>query len=149
MDITGKWFMNPGDIPAPFVYPVVLHADGVAEWLGGQRGKQPWRLVGGNTLMIGDGVRQQVIFDVARAGSDWLSGVIRSYLTLDADDLEAEEEVPSFVDDAALLLRDPGDFEILQDSAERLREIEEERAAQRARAFAEHGEWGQLGLAIL
>lgn len=148
MDIAGKWFMNPGDMPADYVYPVVLRPDGVAEWLGGKRGNQPYRVTDG-TLMIGDGVEELMLFDVRRAGKGWLSGVIRSFVPAeDTDGLEDGDESSTF-DDAAVLRRDPGELRVIQDSAETLAAIAADQAARRDRAQEQRGEWGQLGLAIL
>lgn len=147
MDVIGDWFVSFGEVPAPFVYPVTLHSNGVAEWLGGERGKQPWRLAG-DTLFIGDGVEDLLMFDVGRAGSDWLSGVVRSFVVPAGADLE-DDDTDTCFDDTAMLLRSPGDFEVRADSAEKLAELDEEREARQARAFAQHGEWGQLGFAIL
>lgn len=109
MNIRGTWYMNPGDIPADFAVPVTLGEDGLADWA--DRPSEPYSVEAG-LLVIGDPSSDHMVFDLTRAGSDFLSGVMKSaYEPEDEEDLATPG--PHFFTDAAILLREPGDLRIL------------------------------------
>jgi hypothetical protein len=121
MNILGKWYWNPGDIPAPFVYPLVLHEDGRAEWLGGSGGVERYQLLQGK-LYIGSSKRSHSVFQLGDDGDEFLSGVIRQPFEPHAEDLadlpEEERAGPHYFTDSVTLMRDPGELEVLLDDTE-------------------------------
>lgn len=119
MNILGTWYWNPGDIPADFVYPVVLHADGRAEWMGGSGGVQRY-VVAQDRLYIGPRDDMHSVFELGD-DRDGLLGEIRTPTELDDEELEylPEEERagPNFFTDSVMLLRQPGNLRVIMDPA--------------------------------
>jgi hypothetical protein len=111
MDIEGKWFVQPGDIPADFVFPLVLHSGGRAEWPGKHVLVEPYR-IGGGVLSIGEGCRRIVVKlpDDEEAPRFLLGDMLSEY---EPDEDEEEDGSLPILRDAVTLLRDPGDLELV------------------------------------
>lgn len=137
MHILGKWFLQPGDIPADVVFEIDLYAGGEGQWQGTS---VTWQF-DGETLSIRmpDDSRPLAEFD-AEAKSEMLHGRILTWYEKDRyipDDalplvmagmelpkqpafgwrpgaayLNDDEEEPDHHQDAAVLMRDAGELRV-------------------------------------
>jgi hypothetical protein len=132
MSIEGTWYWNPGDIPADFVHPVVLHADGRFEWADGSRRIQDYKIEA-DRLTVGDPAGWHMVFQITGKDVGWISGTILTPSPRDvrrrtpAEEgplLFAAAEIPAipvasrpdFFTDTVVLMRDPRGLDVVLDA---------------------------------
>lgn len=123
--LTGKWYLNPGDIPAPFVFPLTLEAGGTTDYRNARRETATWSIEGDQMTIEwgepGPG-KQSLVFDLDD-DREFISGVIRQQLDLQDEAAEEAEAAlhgekysfPNYQTDACVLMRDPGELEVIED----------------------------------
>lgn len=106
MDLVGTWYLNPGDIPADFVFVVQISGAGTAIWYGEE---VEWLLLGDRLKFRYPGeARDMARFQVRNDRPDYLSGHLVQHDDADPEDYEEGEEVPESIEyiDSAVLMRD-------------------------------------------
>jgi len=116
----GRWFMQPGDIGAPFVYMVELDGAGTATWSGDSALVSAYRVADGH-LFVGWGEDTRIVLDTADPDADILVGAIETRAVYEEDecDEDDDDEAGAGYDNAQ---RRPGDFRLIVDFAAFLRE---------------------------
>jgi hypothetical protein len=118
MSIEGQWFLQPGDIQAPFVFALTLHPGGRAEWQGEKGKVEPYRVEDGE-LIIGADDKDRYRFTLDNPDAQILMGVQEAWAEADPfriegdeDDKELEDFEAGYLTETVALLRSPGDLPI-------------------------------------
>jgi hypothetical protein len=113
MGVEGQWFMQPGDIPAPFVFVVDLDSEGNAVWSCNPSLVSRYRFTGKH-LVIGWGEEQRIVLNVPDPDADMLGGNIEKRFVYEEDDLYEDEAQGGANDNARISV---GDFGLYIDAA--------------------------------